>query len=247
MTTAVDGCLWISPGHVGPGVPPTSGQKFAATMASCCDVVVVGLQVWELGPTDPYDLTTEIAAVRDAAADRGWRRYHLFGFSAGATVALATALAHPEEISTLALFEPAVIGDDNWSPVERRWRHELSRVRLLPVEQRQPAFRRMLMMPGEPLPSELGPPPLWIRDADRLEDALAMTGFNSGDLGGVPQPTLAMSGSLSHPRFVALVDRLVDVMPHASAVTFPGCSHLRPPHRVARGRLQKELMSLWER
>lgn len=227
MTTAVDGCLWISPGHVGPRVPLTSGQKFAATMATYCDVVVVGLQVWELGPADPYDITTEIAAVRSAAADRGWRRYHLFGFSAGATVALATALASPDEVSTLALFEPAVIGDDDWSPVERRWRHELSRVRRLPIEQRQSAFRRMLMMPGEDLPSELGPPPLWSLDADRLED------------------TLAMSGALSHPRFVVLAERLVDVMPYTSSVTFPGCSHLSPPHRVAPGQLQHELRRLW--
>lgn len=241
----MDGCLWISPGHVGPRVPLTSGQTFAATMATYCDVVVVGLQVWELGPADPYDITTEIAAVRSAAADRGWRRYHLFGFSAGATVALATALACPDEVSTLALFEPAVIGDDDWSPVERRWRHELSRVRRLPIEQRQSAFRRMLMMPGEDLPSELGPLPLWSRDADRLEDTLAMTGFTSSDLGDVMQPTLAMSGALSHPRFAMLAERLVDVMPHASSVTFPGCSHLSPPHRVAPGPLQHELRHLW--
>ena len=80
-------------------------------------MAVVGLRVWGLEPCDAYDINTETAAVRRAAFDRGWRRYHLFGFSAGATVALAAALADRSAIRSIALFEPATIGDDDWSRV----------------------------------------------------------------------------------------------------------------------------------
>ena len=241
----MQGCLWISPGHIGPQLPRTSAQKFAATMAADCEVAVLGPHVWTLGPEDHDDMSTEVAAVRRAAAERGWRRYHLFGFSAGATVALATALAGPNEVSTLALFEPAFIGHDDLGLVERRWRNELRRVRRQPIEQRQSAFRRMLMKPGENLPADLGPPPPWSPAFDRLQDVLETPGFASSDLDVVTQSTLAMSGALSHPRFVRLAERLVNVMPHARSTSFTGCSHLSPPHRVAPEPLRQQLRRLW--
>ena len=44
---------------------------------------------------------------------RGLSRYHLFGFSAGATVALAATLALGDAVQSLTLLEAAVIGDDD--------------------------------------------------------------------------------------------------------------------------------------
>ena len=139
MTGVVDQCLWVSPSEVSPRLAETSAQRFARSIVDRCEVVVIGLRVWGLGLSDPYDLTTEVAAVEQAAADLGWGRYHLFGFSAGATVAFATARANPRAVRTVAGFEPATIGDDDWSPVETRWRRDLARVRQLVPRQRQQA------------------------------------------------------------------------------------------------------------
>lgn len=240
-----DRCLWLSPSGVSANSPPTSSQRFAATLSGRYEVAVVGLQVWSGRLTDPYDMTTEISAARQAAADRGWVRYHLFGFSAGATVALATARADPDAVQTLALLEPATIGDDDWNPVEAEWRRQLRQIRSLPVEQRQPAFRNLLIGAPHSVPSGLTEPPLWDAQTDKLEDLLAHVGFTSSHLASITVPVLVMSGALSNPRFLRLAERLLDVVPAATSVTFAGCSHLAPPHRAAPGQLEEELTRLW--
>lgn len=247
VSSAADRCLWISPSEVIPQSPPTSAQRFAAAIADRCEVVVIGLQVWLTDPVQPYDLMTEVTAVQRAARDRGWSRYHLFGFSAGATVALAAARADSDTVRSVALVEPATIGDDDWSPTEMQWRQDLRRVRWLPPDQRQAGFRRLLMAAGEEVPAELGPPPLWDTKTDRLEDLLARIGFESGDLSDLTQPTLIISGAQSNRRFHQLAERLVEVLPNASSTTLPHCSHLRPPHRAAPDQLEEQLKMLWSR
>ena len=209
-------------------------------------MAVVGLRVWDLEACDAYDISTETEAARRAASDRGWTRYHVFGFSAGATVALAAALVDPIAIRSIALFEPATIGDDDWSPIETRWRAQLSGVRSLNADQRQPAFRRLMMASPEDLPSTLGPPPIWDSLTDKLEDMLARVGFDSADLSRITQPTLVLSGTRSSPRFSAVANRLVQVIPEATAELMSGCSHLDPPHRSAADRLAQRLLKLWD-
>jgi len=245
MSGVVDQCLWVSPSEVGPQLSETSAERFARSFADRCQVVVIGLTVWKLALAAPYDLAMEVAAVQQAAADHGWSRYHLFGFSAGATVALATARANPGAVRTVAVFEPATIGDDDWSPEEAQWRSDLLRVRQLPPEQRQPAFRRLLMAPSQSIPPQLPAPPLWDEHTDKLEDMLAAVGFTSADLAAVTQPALLMSGALSNPRFAAQTDRLGDVLTRARSVLFDGCSHLAPAHRVAQRQLTEALSDMW--
>jgi pimeloyl-ACP methyl ester carboxylesterase len=239
-------CLWISPSAVEPDTPLTSAQKFAASLQPRCEMAVVGLRVWGLEPCDAYDINTETAAVRRAAFDRGWRRYHLFGFSAGATVALAAALADRSAIRSIALFEPATIGDDDWSRVEARWRVGLTDIRSLAADQRQPAFRRLVMASPGQLPSTLGPPPAWDALTDKLEDMLAGVGFRSDVFSRISQPTLVLSGANSNPRFFDVARRLVQVIPRASAEVMSGCSHLDPPHRSAADQLAQRLLKLWD-
>lgn len=227
-------------------MPESSTDRFARSISDRCEVAVVGLSVWTLELSAPYELTTEVAAVEQAAADRGWDSYHLFGFSAGATVALAAACANPDAVLSVAVFEPASIGDDDWSPHETQWRSELSRLRELPREERQTVFRRLLMATAECLPP-LGAAPLWDEHTDKLEDMLAQTGFTSGDLAALSQPVLSMSGALSNLRFTALTKRLLEVVPRATPAVFDSCSHLAPPHRIAQQELADELSRLWSR
>jgi pimeloyl-ACP methyl ester carboxylesterase len=208
----------------------------------------VALRVWDLQVNDAYDLDTETAAVRRAAADRGWTRYHLYGFSAGATIALATALTDSDDaIRSVTLFEPATIGDDNWSPTEVRWRARLAHIRRLPPEQRQPAFRSLMMASPDEMPSTPTPSASWDAMTDKLEDLLAQIGFDSDELSGVTQPTLVLTGARSDPRFSELAVRLAQVMPNVTARLLSDCSHLDPPQRSAADRLARELLAFWDR
>ena len=207
-------------------------------------ITVLGLAVLDIGPGEPYSLATEVDAVDAAARARGLSRYHLFGFSAGATVALAATLAFAQAVQSLTLLEAAVIGDDDWHPAETAMRASLAAVRALPADERGQAFRHMVMRPGEPLPP-LGPPPLWDARTDMLEDMLAQVGFTSSDLAVITAPVLAISCGRSHPRFQRQDERLVQVIPHARAEVFSECSHLSPPHKAEPARLAELLTDFW--
>jgi pimeloyl-ACP methyl ester carboxylesterase len=159
-------------------------------------------------------------------------------------VALAAALKLGGTVQTVTVFEPATIGDDDWSPMETRWRQELAGVRALAAERRPAAFRR-LMMGDDDLPPFLPAPPVWTSRTDRLEDLLAAVGFVSADLARISQPTTVLTGGLGHVRFRRLAERMVEVIPQAKAVTFPRCSHLAPPHREDPVRLADVLTRAW--
>lgn len=243
----VDRCLWIAPSRLDPLIP-TAAQRYAWALndsrPGSVRVDVVDLRVWHLSGHTDYGLPTEVAAIREAAWVRGWDRYHLFGFSAGGTVALAAARGNPA-VRTVAVYEPASIGDDDWHPAEVAWRMEFAGVRALPVDHRQAAFRQMLLRDRAGLPPGLGPAPSWDERSDALEDMLDRTGFVSRDLVEISCPTLILSGALSSERFQAAAERLTEVIRGARAVTLAGCSHLAPPHRVAPDRLTAELTGLW--
>jgi pimeloyl-ACP methyl ester carboxylesterase len=213
-------------------------------IADRATVVVHGLEVWRRDWDEQYDLWTEVAAVERNAAQHEMQRFHLFGFSAGATVALAAALELGERVQTVTVFEPATIGDDNWSPVETRWRQDLVEVRSVVADLRPAAFRQ-LMMGDHDLPPSLPAPPAWTGRMDRLEDMLASVGFLSADLAQVSCSTAVLTGGRSHVRFRCLAERMVEVMPDAEAVTFPDCSHLTPPHRADPARLTDLLLRAW--
>jgi pimeloyl-ACP methyl ester carboxylesterase len=234
--------LWISPAPPQPHQPPSAAV--AGELAGRAVITQLCLAVWDIAPGEPYDLAVEVSAVDAAAQARGLSRYHLFGFSAGATVALGATLALGDAVQSLTLLEAAVIGDDDWHPAETAWRASLAAVRALPAEQRGPAFRQMLMRPGEPLPP-LGPPPPWDPRSDMLEDMLARVGFTSSDLAAITQPVLAISGGRSNPRFRLQDERLVEVIPHARAEVFSERSHLSSPHRAEPARLAEMLIDFW--
>ena len=54
---------------------------------------------------EDYSLDDEVASVLAAVAERGWDRFHLVGYSAGASAALACAAAHGDRLSSLALLD----------------------------------------------------------------------------------------------------------------------------------------------
>ena len=187
----------------------------------------------------------EVDAVAGAAAAVGLDRYHLFGFSAGGTVALAAALALGDAIRSVTVLEPAFIGDDDWDPVEAEWRYGLDALWNLEAVERTAAFRRMLMRPGEPVP----PPresPSWNAQDRLLEDMLGHhTGFVSGDLSAITTPTLMVWGGRSHPRWELVAERLTDVIPNVATEVFPDLHHFNAPFRAEPDRFADILARFW--
>jgi pimeloyl-ACP methyl ester carboxylesterase len=236
--------IWISPGRPQPG--STSSAAVGHELAGRAVITQIGLAVWDTAPGEPYGLAVEVGAVNAAARAHGLSRYHLFGFSAGATVALGVALALGDAVQSVTVLEAAVIGDDDWHPGETAWRSGLAAVRARPAQQRGLAFRQLLMRPGEP-PPPLGPPPPWDDRTDRLEDMLAQVGFVSTDLTAITQPVLAIHCGRSNPRMQQQNERLVQVIPHAEVEVFSERSHLSPPHQAEPARLAEMLSDFWAR
>jgi pimeloyl-ACP methyl ester carboxylesterase len=236
--------IWISPGRPSPG--STSSAAVARELAGRAVITQIGLAVWDTVPGEHCDLAVEVDAVSTAAQARGLSGYHLFGFSAGATVALGAALALGDAVESLTILEAAEIRGDDWQPSETAWRASLAAVRALPAVKRGQAFRQMMMRPGEPLPP-LGPPPPWDARTDMLEDMLARVGFISSDLAAITQPVLVINGGRSHPRMQHQNERLVQVIPHAKSQVFSECSHLNPPHKAEPARFAKVLIDFWTR
>ena len=234
--------IWIDP--AGTDFTGTPIEAFAGRLRDRFDVTLVGLRVWRLAPGDPYDMEVEVAGVAEAA---GSRPVHLAGFSAGATVALAAALALGDAVRSVALVEPAFIGDDDWHPDEAEWRAAIGSLRSSGPREQVDAFREMLMAPGAtPPPSRR--PAAW----DFRDDLLGMmlttkTCFASSDLTRLGAPLLLIRGGQSAPRFGHVARRLVQVCPRASEHVFPALHHFAPPYRDEPEELSHLLLGFWSR
>jgi pimeloyl-ACP methyl ester carboxylesterase len=235
--------VWVSP-DTDPWGKATG--EFARRLAPRVDMSLAELAVWGLDRAARYDMGVEVEAVRALADRAGWDGFHVFGFSAGGTVALATALAMPDRILSVAMLEPATIGDDAWHPAEAAWQAEMGRIRALPADERMDPFRRLLMRPGlEPPPSRRAGGGVWTAQDDMLEDMIERTGFVSSDVAAFRGPVLIVIGGESSPRWRLMADRLVEVMPDASVEEFPGLSHFTPPYREQPQAFEELMLGFW--
>src|SRR5207247_2438357 len=128
------------------------------------EAVAKDLEVYA-GPEPPpdYTLEYEIDGVLRAAKEAGFERFHLVGYSGGGASSLAFAASHPERLSSLALMEPAWMGNEGLSPEEQAVQSDFDRIATLPTDQMMPAFVAKQLGPGvEPPPPPPGPPPPWM-------------------------------------------------------------------------------------
>jgi pimeloyl-ACP methyl ester carboxylesterase len=232
--------LWINPS--GTEFDGTSVDLFARGLGDRVDIELLGLQVWRVAPGQAYAMSTEVDAVAATAAREC---VHLFGFSAGGTVALASALALGGAVSSVTVLEPAFIGDDDWDPVEAEWRS-----RQLGFAGRRPAewigeFRQLLMRPGLEPPPPRNPTGFDFRDELLEEMLIGRSGFVSADLGAISAPVLAIRGGRSNPRWEAADRRLLEVCPDARERVFPDLHHFAPPFREEPEALAAALLDLW--
>jgi pimeloyl-ACP methyl ester carboxylesterase len=243
----------LLPGAVLPAEP--AYDALIAALTSDVEAVAKALEIYA-GPGPPpteYSLDVEVAGVLREADARGWEQFHLVGYSAGGAAALACAAASPKRLSSLALLEPAWAGNWDLSPAERSLWDAHRTLTALPPEQFMPAFMRLELKPGVPLPPPTpgDPPPwmakrpagirafVWVFERDEIDsDALRRFG----------RPVYYALGGLSNPdHYEEIASRLGGVFSDFELEVFAERHHFDPPHRIEPDRLARSLRALWQR
>jgi pimeloyl-ACP methyl ester carboxylesterase len=218
------------------------------------EAIAKDLEVYA-GPAPPpdYTLDHEIDGVLRTARDAGFERFHLVGYSGGGASSLAFAARHPERLLSLALIEPAWMGNERLSPEERAVREAFDGIVSLPPEQMMPAFVALQLAPGvQPPPPPPGPPPPWMASRPAGLRAFLST-FNSstldlGRLQSFTRPVYFALGGRSNPDYYArLAERARQIFPDFTLDVFTERHHFDPPHRIEPERTARALRAHWAR
>ena len=225
-----------------------------AALGSEVEAVPKDLEVYSTPePPEDFGLEVEIAGVLREADTRGWDRFHLVGYSGGGAASLAFAAARPERLASLALLEPAWAGNSGLSAAEEAFWLEHDGLERLPADQFMPAFMRLALKPGVPLPTPPpGDPPPWM--AKRPAGIRAyVSAFRRGDVDSealrrFDRPVYFALGALSNPdQYREIAQRLSGVFPDFQLEVFEQRHHFDPPHRIEPERLASSLKGLWRR
>jgi pimeloyl-ACP methyl ester carboxylesterase len=205
------------------------------------------------GPATPppgYGVPTEVEAINQTADAAGLDQFHLYGHSGGGAIALAYVTAHPMRVLSLAVDEPAYDFLD--SPETRSYWSEIEEVATLPERERMPAFLRLQLGPGVPLPPPPpGPPPPWMANRPAgvraLATALEQHRVDPGSYRQFAAPVYFSHGSLSHPYWLGMRDRLAGLFPDFTAERYEGLHHLNTSHQAEPARVAAALRRHWSR
>jgi pimeloyl-ACP methyl ester carboxylesterase len=207
------------------------------------------------GPAPPPDYTLghEIDGILHVAGDAGFDRFHLVGYSGGGASSLAFAAEHPGRLASLALLEPAWMGNDELSPEEQTLWEEFDRVATLPPEQMMGAFVANQLAPGvEPQPPLPGSPPPWMATRPPGLHTLIRT-FRTSHLDldrlrAFDRPVLFVLGARSNPDYYArMAQRASGIFPDMTLEVFDDRHHFDPPHRIEPERTATVLRAHWAR
>lgn len=77
-------------------------------------------------PPPGFSLETEINKVIKTADRAGFDRFQVAGYSGGGAIAAAFCAKHPDCLASLALMEPAWLGDEGMSQTERQVRDDIN-------------------------------------------------------------------------------------------------------------------------
>jgi pimeloyl-ACP methyl ester carboxylesterase len=228
--------------------------SLVAALGSDAESVAKELEVYATAeaPGD-YTLDLEVAGVLREADVRGWKGFHLVGYSGGGAASLAVAARHPERLSSLALLEPAWAGRWELTPAEQAVWREYDRLEALPRDELMRGFMPLNVKPGVELPPPpSGEPPSWMAKRPAGIQAFMRT-FRTYDLdrsalARFDRPVYYALGALSNPyQFGEIATRLSGVFPDFQLEVFEKRHHFDPPHRVEPERLADSLRALWRR
>jgi pimeloyl-ACP methyl ester carboxylesterase len=200
-------------------------------------------------PPPGYAIEHEVEGISRAADAAGLDRFHLYGHSAGGACALAYVATHPERILSLALDEPA---SDFSAEDQSELRKGLAGIAELPAAERMQAFLRFNLAPGvDPPAPPTGPAPPWMSSRpggiEAFGGAMLRHRLATERLRGFDRPVYYSHGSLSHPRWAAMPERLASVFPDFTAELYEGIHHLQTSHQREPARVAVALRRLWSR
>ena len=206
----------------------------------------------EADPPPGYTLQHEIEGVLRTASAAGFDRFHLVGYSAGGAASLAFAAQHPEVVLSLALLEPAWMGNDELSAEERAIWQQFDNIASLPPEQMMPAFVTTQLAAGIQPPPPPGPPPPWMASrpagVTKIVESFRTSNLDLDRLRAFDQPVLFALGGKSNPDYYAqMADRAAAIFPDFRLEVFRERHHFDPPHRTEPDRMAAVLRALWRR
>jgi pimeloyl-ACP methyl ester carboxylesterase len=182
-------------------------------------------------PDNTFDVeAADLAVIAAAAAHATGGPVHIVGASYGATVALYAALASPEHIASLALFEPPLLQcGPRLEPVVTMYANlcvagDFSSA--LELFLRQGALiPDKVLAAGPPAPTD---PAVAVPAATALRSDLEAMAADSSDIGrwsAIVVPVLLMGGAQSWPPLPEGMDLLAAALPHARQVVWEDQSH----------------------
>jgi pimeloyl-ACP methyl ester carboxylesterase len=216
------------------------------------DAIAKDLEVYAgAEPPVGYTLDHEIAGVLRTAGDAGFDRFHLVGYSGGGASSVAFAAKHPERLLSLALIEPAWIGNDELSPEEQDIWQEFGRIATLPAAEMMPAFVAAQLAPGvQPPPPPPGPAPPWMATRPAglrtLIQTFRSTTLDLDVLRAFELPVYFAIGGRSNPNYYArMAARARAIFPNSTLEVFDERHHFDPPHRTEPERTARALRAHW--
>ena len=236
-----------------PGIIAPAARRFRLLLEERggVDAILKDLEVYAGDePAPDYAIETEIAGIAAAAERAGFERFHLYGHSGGGACALAFAAVHPERLLSLAVDEPAT--DFSHEDRSDPYFDEFAAAEALPGREAVAAFLRLQVAPGVELPPPPeGDPPPWMasRPAGIRAFLRAIAGHrvDPARYEAFGAPVLYTHGSMSHPRWAAMRDRLASRFPAFSSELFDGLHHLNTSHQAEPGRTAALLRAHWAR
>lgn len=240
-----------------PGAVMPAELAYGALLAALGDDVQALAKELEIyadaAPPAGYTLQHETDGVLRTADAAGFDRFHLVGYSAGGAASLAFAARHPERLLSLALIEPAWMGNDELSAEERMTWRRFDGVAALAPEQMLPAFIANQLATGvEPPPPPPGPQPAWMASRPAglrtFFEIFRASSLDLGRLRAFDKPVLFALGGKSNPDYYGqMAQRAATIFPDMTLEVFADRHHFDPPHRIEPERTATVLRALWER
>jgi pimeloyl-ACP methyl ester carboxylesterase len=236
-----------------PGVLMPAGARYAP-LVEALDGRVAWPKDLELyagdQPADDYGIDSEVASLERFVEGHGAERFHLYGHSAGGSIALAFAAQHGDRLLSLALDEPATdFSAEDQALIAALWAGSLED---LTVPQRMETFARAQVRPEVELPPPPSGPPssgMAARPAGlaAMERAIAGCQVDDSAFRRFAGPVYFSYGSLSNVRWELMADRLAVVFRDIEVERYEGLHHLNTSHAAEPVRVAAALQRLWLR
>ncbi len=239
----------------------SAGNDFGATayrsliriIRSEARVVVKHLEVHAPDITPAaYAFEQEIASLRDAVDMAGLQHFHAVGYSGGGSVCLAFATKYPERLKSLALIEPAWLGNQERDTTEAAYWAEIDRSMSLPPAEQMAAFLQVQVSAGVELPHVLFAHMLssargQFASVGTMNQAFKRYDLERERLRDFRAPVYLAFGSLSNPIEQRKARLLTELFPDIRVEIYAGLHHFNPPQEAEPERFARALRDLWSR